>query len=97
MRKDEFARYLREVRGHGETTVQSRLANCARLEEYEGDLDALFDRDRMEDLIDRLAYSAEDERQGLQPRHKVPIDGNLRNGSATLKQAARRYRDFRGE
>lgn len=96
MRKDEFARYLREVRGHGETTVQSRLANCASLEEYEGDLDALFDRDRMEDLIDRLAYSAEDERRGHRPRHEVPIGGeHVARSSATLKYAARLYRDFR--
>lgn len=97
MRKDEFARYLREVRGHAETTVRSRLANCERLEEYEGDLDDHFDYDRMDDLLDRLSYSAEEERHRRPPRHKVPIDGNLRAGSATLKQAARLYRDFRAE
>ena len=98
MREDEFARYLREVRGQAETTVQSRLANCARLEEFEGDLDALFDRDRMEALIDRLAYSAEDERQGHRPRHNVPIGGeHVARSSATLKYAARLYRDFRAE
>ena len=95
MRKDEFARYLREVRGYDEKTVRSRLSNCARLEKYEGDLDAHFDYDRMNDLIDRLAYSTEQEQRNRPPRHKVPIRGNLRNGSATLKYAARLYRDFR--
>ena len=97
MRKDEFARYLQDVRGHDETTVRSRLANCERLEEYEGDLDAHFDYDRMDDLIDRLTYSTEQERRNRPTRHKVPIRGNLRTGSATLKQAARLYREFRGE
>ena len=95
MRKDEFARYLREVRGHDEKTVRSRLSDCARLEEYEGDLDAHFDYDRMDDLIDRLTYSTEQERRNRPTRHKVPIDGNPRTGSATLKHAARLYRDFR--
>ena len=95
MRKDEFARYLREVRGQGETTVRSRLSGCARVEKYEGDLDGHFDYDRMDDLLDRLSYSAEEERHRRPPRHKVPIDGNLRAGSATLKHAVRLYRDFR--
>lgn len=97
MREDEFARYLREVRGQAETTVRSRLSDCARVEKYEGDLDAHFDYDRMDDLIDRLTYSTEEERRNRPPRHKVPIRGNLRNGSATLKHAARLYRDFRAE
>lgn len=97
MRKDEFARYLRDVRGHDETTIRSRLANCARLEKYEGDLDAHFDYDRMDDLIDRLTYSTDQERRNRPTRHKVPIDGDLRTGSATLKHAARLYRDFRAE
>ena len=95
MQRDEFQRYLREVRGQGESTVGTFLSRCVRLEKWEGDLDALFDRDRMEDLIDRLTYSAEDERQGLQPRHNVPIRGDRRKTSAALKTAASAYRDFR--
>lgn len=98
MRKDEFARYLREVRGHDEKTVRSRLANCARLEKYEGDLDGHFDYDRMDDLIDRLTYSTEEQRRDRPTRHKVPIGGeHVARSSATLKYAARLYRDFRAE
>ena len=95
MRKDEFARYLREVRGQGESTVGTFLSRCVRLEKWEGDLDVHFGRDGMKDLIDRLTYSAEDERQGLQPRHDVPIRGDRRKISAALKTAASAYRDFR--
>ncbi len=95
MQHDEFEGYLRALPELGDDAVDDCLSRCKRLEKHEGDLDAHFDDDRMEDLIDRLAYSTEDERRGRQPRHKVHIDGNQREGSASLKKAARRYRDFR--
>lgn len=99
MRHDEFRHYLLHAyKGGGkltERTIQSRIANCATLEEHEGDLDALFDRDELKDLLSRLAYSTDDQAFGRQPRHKVPIEGDLHNGSATLKSAANLYKAFR--
>ena len=95
MQEGRFERWLLGIRGLSHATVGSRLSNCRRLETYEGDLDEHFDRDHLEGLIARLEYSATDERDNVPPRHDVPIDGDLRTGSATLKSAATLYQEFR--
>ena len=91
----QFESYLRDVRGFPAGTIRSRTANCGRLARYEGDLDGHFDKDGMEELFARLTYSTDDQRRGQPPRHCVPINGNIRNGTATLKSAAELYRSFR--
>ena len=96
MRKDEFERYLKD-QGLDKGTIASYLSNCRCVEKYERDLDKHFDDDRMDDLIDRLSYSAEDKRSGRSPRHKIPIDVDVQNVSATLKRATNSYRKFRLE
>ena len=68
-------------------TVGSRISNCRRVEHYEGDLDAHYDTDRLADLMERLNPRG--------PEHKIPINGNIYNGTATLKSAVSLYRDFR--
>ena len=68
-------------------TVGSRISNCKRVEHYEGDLDTHYDADRLTSLTDRL--------NPKRPEHKVPIKGNIYNGTATLKSAVGLYRDFR--
>ena len=95
MQEAQFERWLLDIRGLSHRTVGSRLSNCRRVETYEGDLDDHFDRDRLEGLIARLAYSTTDERRNAPPRHGVPIDGDLRTGSASLKSAATFYKEFR--
>lgn len=77
------------------STVSSRIANCRRVEAFEGDLDAMYDADHLDGMIERLTYSREDARSGRGPKHRVPIDGDIYEGTATLKNAVRLYRDFR--
>lgn len=91
----DFRNYLRNVRRLKEKTVANRLSNCRRVEEYEGDLDQHFDADQCQNLLWRLTYSADDHDRKRQPKHKIPIDGNVLNGSATLKQAVGLYAEFR--
>ena len=95
MHTAQFENWLREVAGLSAGTVGSRLNNCKRLERYEGDLDEHFDADGMAILLARLTYSTTDERQGVPTLHRVPIDGNRRTGTATLKSAAVLYKQFR--
>lgn len=73
----------------------SRVANCRTVEQYEGDLDEHFDKDELATLLARLTYSVVDERQRRPAKHRIPINGNLRNGSATLKSAVSLYLQFR--
>jgi hypothetical protein len=72
-----------------------RLANCRTVKRYEGDLDHHFDQDQIRSLIERLTYSTEDERRNRPARHRIPIHGNVRNGTATLKSAVNLYKKFR--
>ncbi len=66
-----------------------------RIESYEGDLDGLFKANGFVSLLRSLTYSTEDANWNLPVRQNVPIDGNLRNGTVTLKQAAGLYQKFR--
>ena len=95
MQEIEFSRYLRDVCDFAEHTAASRVSSCKRIERYEGDLDDLFKADGLVSLLRSLTYSTEDANRNLPARHNVPINGNLRNGTATLKQAAGLYQKFR--
>lgn len=76
-------------------TQVSRVANCSTIEQREGDLDAHFDRDGMANLLERLFYSSGDQAAARDPRHRIPIDGDIANGSTTYRSAANLYRKFR--
>lgn len=93
MQEAEFERWLLNTKGLSPNTISSRLSDCRRLETYEGDLDVHFAQDRLAGLIERLAYSTADERNNAPARHCVPLP-SLRTGSATLKSAATRYKEF---
>lgn len=75
-------------------SATSRIANCRRIEEFEGDLDFAYRQDRMRGLLERLEYSKQDAVRSRSPRHRIPIAGNVYNGTATLRAAARLYLDF---
>lgn len=101
MQEEKFRDYLRHhhIGKMGslldDSTIQSRISNCKTIEAYEGNLDALFARDQLSDLLSRLSYSTADQATGKPLRHKIPIDGDWRNGSATLKSAAELYKAFK--
>lgn len=92
---DGFARYLRDVRGMSQPTIRSRVSNCKRVARFEGDLDEHFEKDECRNLLDRLRYTARDQESRRKPNHGIPIDGDVRTGSATLKQAVSLYVKFR--
>lgn len=80
--------------GYKDTVVNSRAGNCNKVSKYEDDLDLLFAKDGCADLLARLNYTTDDERNKRKTKHKVPIEGNKRTGSATLKSAVSLYVDF---
>lgn len=92
---NSFARYLGDVRGMNARTIRSRVSNCKRVAQFEGDLRQHFKKDECRDLLDRLIYTARDQRLSRKPNHGIPIDGDVRTGSATLKQAVSLYVQFR--
>jgi len=78
-----------------EGTINSRITNCSTVCKYEGDLDAHFSKDSCKTIISKLTYSTDDEKNKRKPRHNIPINGNTRNGTATLKQAVKLYINFK--
>jgi hypothetical protein len=90
MRELEFEQWLlqgyRTASGDSMTpaTCQSRLSNCKNLERHEGDLDAHFAADCLHELLGKMSYSKDNERAGLSAKHRVPINGNIYNGTARM-------------
>ncbi len=95
MNLEEFKIWLDEENGSDFRTIQSRISNCRTVENYEGDLDEHYLKDNGLSLLERLSYSTEDQRNDLPAKHKIPINGNVRTGSATLKQAVKLYMTYR--
>lgn len=90
-----YQKWLLSSKGLKHATCLSRVSNCAKVERYEGDLDTHYKQDRLASLLERLTYSIDDERHELPAKHSVPIKGNVRRTTATLKSAVTLYRDFR--
>tara|TARA_R110000744_G_scaffold149756_2_gene262926 strand:+ start:423 stop:1178 length:756 start_codon:yes stop_codon:yes gene_type:complete len=96
MDAEKFKNWL-EFNGKPHVTIQNRISNCRNVENYEGDLDQHYIKDYGLSLLKKLSYSTSDERNNSPANHKIPIDGNMRNGSATLKQAVNLYMSFKKE
>lgn len=92
--KKEFKNWLIEEYGLQESAANCRTSNISTIEKYYGDIDSLIAAGKVETLLSNLSYSTEDERNHRAPAHNIPINGNIRTGSATLKQALKRYTEF---
>lgn len=92
--KKEFKNWLIEEYGLQESAANSRTSNISTIEKYYGDIDILIAAGKIDALLSDLSYSTDDERNHRAPTHNIPINGNIRTGSATLKQALRRYMEF---
>lgn len=93
MKTEEFREWLKQ-QGDQPNVANTRVGNCITVCNYEGDLDLLYAKDKCQDLMNRLCYSTQDERNNAPVRHRIPINGNQRTGSATLKQAVGLYIRF---
>lgn len=94
MEKTAFYHWLVK-NGMKESSAKSRIKNCIQVCKYEGDLDMLYEQDGCRNLLYRLTYTKEDERNQQAPKHLIPINGNIYNGTATYKGAVHKYLEFR--
>jgi hypothetical protein len=95
MNKDSFINWLTDVREFKKSVVQDRVSNCKKVAIHHGDLDQHFKKDKGEELMELLVYSKADHRDNLPTKHSIPINGNLYEGTASYRQAVRRYMDFK--
>lgn len=75
-------------------TITAQMHRAGRVEEYYGDLDALYADDRLEALIRELTYTTQDRRNNRPNESKIPFEGNAYNNLASYRDAIRRYRRF---
>ncbi|WP_199559134.1 AAA family ATPase [Nioella nitratireducens] len=91
--ENEFKAWLEE-KGQSAQTVSSRISSAKRVEQYLGDLDEIFSTQTKEKVLEQFAYSTEDEREGRPNPSPVPINGVLRTGLASIRQALELYHSF---
>ncbi|GBU24571.1 hypothetical protein R83H12_01205 [Fibrobacteria bacterium R8-3-H12] len=94
MLEKEFYNWLLQKYGN-QGTANSRKTNCMTVCKYEGDLDEHFARNQCQAILSKLEYSTNDEKFCRPPKHKIPINGDIRTGTATLKQAVNLYIKFK--
>jgi hypothetical protein len=79
------------AQGYPEHSISSRLSNVRRVEEFYGDLDGHYARDRLAGLLACLRYSTQNERRGRPNPTLIPINGNIRNNLATYSSGVMLY------
>ena len=77
------------------STVSTMLSTCRRIEGAYGDLDEIFDQDRIEPIIGELAYSKNDEAKGVPNPSKMQLERSVYDTLSSCRTALRTYRNFR--
>ena len=75
-------------------TIKNRISNCKKVNKYY-DLDKYYDENKTKELFKLLNYTSEDKKNDLKPKHKIPINGDIYNGTATYKNAMSLYFEFK--
>lgn len=83
--------------GYAENTCIAQIHRVQKVEEHYGSLDDAFNAGKLQDVVSGLNYSTADERSGRKNPSRIPINGNLRNGLQSYKNAVQRYARFRRE
>ncbi len=93
MKEKEFKEWLCKKYVDKKKVISSRLSNICRINEIY-DIDTYYAEDRELDLLDLFQYSKDDEKQGLEPKANIQINGSYYKGLSTLRQAINLYFDF---
>ncbi len=80
--------------GYSENTVSSRVSEINRIKGAYPMLDKMIQNGTISKIEDDFIYSKEDANAGKQPKHNIPISGNVYNGTASLRSALRLYTRF---
>ncbi|WP_171206104.1 endonuclease NucS domain-containing protein [Ruegeria sp. HKCCA0235A] len=80
--------------GYAENTCVAQIHRVQKVETHYGSLDEAFGLGKLEDVLASLNYSTSDERSDKENPSRIPINGNLRNGLQSYKNAVQRYARF---
>lgn len=93
MKREAYQRWL-ESQQYAANTITAQMHRANRVEEFHGDLDEHYAKDRMASLLEGLTYSKNDERNNRPNPSKIPFDGNIRTNIASYRDAIKRYMKF---
>ena len=62
-----------QAEGYNNGTINSRVSNCVRVCDVEGDLDEHYFVDKCKSLLEKLTYTVADQRNGDKAKHCIPI------------------------
>lgn len=94
--KQKYREWLERQR-YSDGTVKTQIYRAKKVEECYGDLDGHYENDRLQNMINELKYSKEDERRKKPNPSKIRFKGNIRKSLASYRSATERYRRFRDE
>ena len=92
--RDQFKTWLSQ-QNISQLTQEMQLQRAERIERAYGDLDDLFDADRLAGVMATFAFSKADEKASRGNPSKLPIDGDLYNNLSTYRSTLNRYIRFR--
>ncbi|MDR0918065.1 MAG: HNH endonuclease [Oscillospiraceae bacterium] len=85
---EEFRNFLGEkYSNYG--TISSRMSNYSTIKKYEGSLYNSYELDKCKSLLERFQLV------NGKAQHSIPIEGNIKNGTATYRSAVNLYIEFR--
>lgn len=96
MKEQGFKQWLVES-GMQESTARSRVTNVRKIEDVYPDLDSRIDDGTIINLLSVFNYTNDDRKNNREPLHKIAIDGDIYNGTATYKSALTQYIRFWNE
>jgi len=91
--RPDYASWLR-AQGYAEPTVTAQLHRAGRVEAAYGDLERHNRNDRLNGILQSLAYTADDKAAARPNPTLIPIQGDLVSNLATYRDAVRRYANF---
>ncbi len=95
MNRNSFYRWLKIIKKYDRETCNLRVENCREIENYYGNLDQIYAKDKFESLREEFKYSAEEQKKDIPPKHKVPISEDIYNKTTTLRNALNLYSEFK--
>jgi hypothetical protein len=91
--RPDYPKWLAQQQ-YAENMQQAQIYRVKKVEESYGNLDEHFANGTYQDIINSLAYSTRDERENRPNPTRIMIQGNVRQGLQSYKNAAVRYRRF---
>jgi hypothetical protein len=96
MRVADFRCWLEQQR-YSRKSIANQCSQIERVRDCYGDLDEHFNADRLETILSKLKYSAEDRRKNRRNSTRLKICGNIYNTLVTYRASINLYRRFREE